>query len=179
MDRFYGAEYCFSSMFHWQDYYQTTLARFENFAVLRSGTQKAYCYFGDGDRSRLFSALEQEAERREEEFCLYSVMEKEKTRIEQLFPSCYSFTESRDSFDYCYTQEKLAELKGRKLSSKRNHVNKFLSTYPTWGYEEMDESNIPACKVMGENWYRHRLETLGEDLSHEKQAVFYSHGSLL
>ncbi|MGL5934452.1 MAG: phosphatidylglycerol lysyltransferase domain-containing protein, partial [Cetobacterium sp.] len=33
-------------------------------------------------------------------------------------------TEERDSFDYIYLQEDLAELKGRKFSSKKNKINK-------------------------------------------------------
>lgn len=173
VDQFYGAEYCFSSMFHWQENYQTMIARFEDFAVVRSGWGKtSYCYFGDGDRGRLIAALEEEAAKRGEPLRFHGIMEQEKQRLEEQFPGKFHFEESRDSFDYCYTQEKLAELKGRKLSAKRNHIKKFLSSCPDWSYEPMSRENIPDCKAMSVDWYLKRKEATGEDLDNEKKAIF-------
>ena len=173
VDKFYGAEYCFSSLYHWQENYQTSIARFENFAVVRSGSGEnaSYCYFGDGDRVKLIAALEQEAASRGEELQLYSIMEKERQRLEEAMPGKFSFEESRDSFDYCYTWEKLAELKGRKLSAKRNHVNNFLKHCPNWSYEPITEDNMEDCRKMAKDWYKNREEATGENLDNEKYAL--------
>ncbi len=171
VDRFYGAEYCFSNMFHWQENYGTRIARFEDFAVLRSG-DGAYCYFGSGERKKLIAALEQEAAREGKALRLYSLLKKEKQRLEEDLPGKFAFEERRESFDYCYRWETLAELKGRKLASKRNHIKKFISAAEDWSYEPMTEANIPACKEMVENWYRSRLEATGEDMSNERFALF-------
>ena len=38
----------------------------------------------------------------------------------------FAFEEQRDFFDYVYLSEKLSSLSGRKLHSKKNHVNSFL-----------------------------------------------------
>lgn len=173
VDQFYGTEYCFSSMYHWQENYKTMIARFEDFAVVRSGWSKtSYCYFGDGDRSRLIAALEEEAAKRGEPLRFHSIMEREKQRLEEQFPGKFRFEESRDSFDYCYAQEKLAELKGRKLSAKRNHINKFMASCPDWSYEPMSRDNIPDCKAMSVDWYLKRKEATGEDLENERTAIF-------
>lgn len=48
-----------------------------------------------------------------------------------------------DWFDYVYNIEDLAELKGKKYSKKRNHVNSFRASYPDYSYERIDESNLP------------------------------------
>lgn len=173
VDKYYGAEYCFSSMLHWQENYRTTITRFEDFAVVRSGWgEPSYCYFGSGDRRALMEALEKEAQQRGEELHFHSIMEQEKQKLEELFPGKFHFEESRDSFDYCYTQEKLADLKGRKLSAKRNHINKFLNSYSNWSYEPLSRENIPDCKAMSLDWYKTRLEATGEDMENERIAIF-------
>ncbi len=173
VDKFYGAEYCFSNMLHWQENYNTTITRFEDFAVIRSGwNEPSYCYFGDGDRAALITALEEDAQQRGNQLRFHSILEKEKQRLEELFPEKFVFEESRESFDYCYTQEKLAELRGRKLSAKRNHINRFVSLYSDWNYEQMNEENIPDCKTMLLDWYQAREEATGESLDNEKLAIF-------
>ena len=173
VDKFYGAEYCFSNMYHWQENYGTTIAEFEGFAVMRSGGEEtAFCYFGDGDRKALIAALEQEAEKIGQPLRLYSILEKEKQRLEEAMPGKFRFEECRDSFDYCYTWEKLAELKGRKLSKKRNHVKQFINNCPDWAYEPITEENMDDCRRMAEQWYKNREEATGENLDNEKFALF-------
>lgn len=59
--------------------------------------------------------------------------------ISEFGENAFDFTESRDSMDYIYRSEDLMWLKGKKLSSKRNHINKFLSLYnDRWTYEKAD-----------------------------------------
>ncbi len=48
--------------------------------------------------------------------------------------------ELNDWEDYLYDAEKLATLSGKALSKKRNHVNKFISTYPDWELKKIDIS---------------------------------------
>ena len=173
VDKFYGAEYCFSNMYHWQENYGTAITEFEGFAVLRSGgEERAYCYFGDGDRKALIAALEADAAAHGQSLRLYSVLEKEKQRLEELFPGKFQFEECRESFDYCYSWEKLAELKGRHLASKRNHISHFIKAYPNWSYEPITEDNMEHCRIMAEEWYKHREEATGENLDNEKFALF-------
>ena len=44
----------------------------------------------------------------------------------------FSFEEDAGSFDYLYDVETLAELRGKKLSKKRNHINNFFQSYSTF-----------------------------------------------
>ena len=173
VDKFYGAEYCFSSMIHWQDMYKTTVGRFKDFAVIKSNYGKSsYCYFGSGDRAELIAELEKDAKENGQELRLHSVLEIEKERLNEALPDKFDFTENRDSFDYCYDRESLAELKGRKLSAKRNHIKKFLVSVDDWKYEEINSQNLPECKEMSEIWYKKREELTGENLDNEKTALF-------
>ena len=42
--------------------------------------------------------------------------------------------------DYLYEAGKLASLSGKHLNKKRNHVNKFMSSYPDWELKPLDSS---------------------------------------
>ena len=55
--------------------------------------------------------------------------------------------------DYVYESEKLATLSGKKLHSKRNHVNKFKIVYADrWSYEPISEDNLEECVQTGLKW---------------------------
>ena len=45
------------------------------------------------------------------------------------FPGCFDYRLDRDYFDYIYSRQELAELKGKNFQPKRNHANKFKRTY--------------------------------------------------
>lgn len=66
-------------------------------------------------------------------------------------------TEERDSFDYIYLQEDLAELKGRKFSSKKNKINKFKKTY-NFTYEKISRENIEDIRIFQREWTGNRKE---------------------
>lgn len=66
-------------------------------------------------------------------------------------------TDERDSFDYIYLQEDLAELKGRKFSSKKNKINKFKKTY-NFTYEKISRENIEDIKIFQREWTENRKE---------------------
>lgn len=45
-------------------------------------------------------------------------------------------------FDYIYDYELFSTLKGKKLSKKRNHVNRFKREYPNYRFERVTQENI-------------------------------------
>ena len=66
-------------------------------------------------------------------------------------------TPDRDSFDYVYGIDDLAELKGKKYHRKRNHFNRFCDNNPDYTVEEFSDSNIERVREMVGNWYAERL----------------------
>ncbi len=50
--------------------------------------------------------------------------------LDTVHPGRYEFTADRDNFDYVYLTEKLINLSGRKLHSKKNHWNYFMKNIP-------------------------------------------------
>ena len=69
----------------------------------------------------------------------------------------FELKEERDSFDYIYLREDLAFLKGRKFSSKKNKVNKFIKTYE-YTYEKISDINIEEVRAFQQKWSENRKE---------------------
>ena len=76
---------------------------------------------------------------------------------EEFLKDIYPIKEERDSFDYIYLQEDLAELKGRKFSSKKNKINKFKKTY-NFTYEKISKENIEEIRIFQREWTENRKE---------------------
>ncbi|MBC2851793.1 DUF2156 domain-containing protein [Cetobacterium sp. 8H] len=69
----------------------------------------------------------------------------------------FELVEKRDSFDYIYLQEDLAELKGRKFSSKKNKINKFVRSYD-YTYEKISKENIEEVRAFQNEWIKNRMQ---------------------
>lgn len=72
--------------------------------------------------------------------------------IELSFPDTFTIEPNRDFADYIYTRDKLINLSGKKLQSKRNHINKFKSLYPQYVYRPLTEDMIPQCLALEKQW---------------------------
>lgn len=99
---------------------------------------------------------------------LKSVTEKQKQEIESALPNKLLFREDRNNNDYVYLSQDLIELKGKKFRQKRNHINKFVKSYP-FEYEEMSDSNLQECLKTELKWISERDGD--KSVLEEKQAI--------
>lgn len=84
--------------------------------------------------------------------------------IKEGFPEgTFVFKPNRDYMDYIYTREKLANLTGKHLQSKRNHINKFKSLHPDYEYRELIPDMIPLCLTLEQRWRERRDEGTPSD----------------
>lgn len=90
--------------------------------------------------------------------------------LERIFPGRFSFEPARNSFDYIYATEQLANLAGKKLHGKRNHINRFLQEN-TWSFEPVTTENLPICRELVSRWMEQTLESREEDFSSEQTAL--------
>ena len=75
------------------------------------------------------------------------------------------------AWDYVYSRESLATLKGKKLHGKRNHINKFLSKYPDYEYRKLDKSMIDDCIALYDQWIEEKDEKESKSMEDEKRSV--------
>lgn len=141
-------EYNFTTIFLWQEQYESEFAIEDDVLYLRSGKKDMSYLFpcGTGD---IDAALEKIVSDRSK---FHSLSKEQAEYIEKKYPGKFTFEEKRDTEDYVYLAESLATLKGKKLSSKRNHINKFISENPDWSYEKIDSTNLEEVCKMHQKW---------------------------
>lgn len=139
-------EYSFTDLFIWQRHYHVGACFEEDFFLAISNNEGKSSYIvpiGKGELRRGIEILRQDAAERQNPLRLHAVSEEMKDRLEELFPDRFAFTLDRDGSDYIYDAEKLMSLKGKKLQSKRNFVNRFQNFYQDrWEYQEIGSEQL-------------------------------------
>lgn len=169
-----STEYNFTVLYIWRETYNTKIAKFKEFLLIRSGNIESGCaYLFPAGRGNLKEALDyiiEDADSHNRPFLLVAVLEEQKKRLEELYPGRFSYTLTRNSFDYIYSSTDLITLKGKKFQSKRNYVSRFKSN-SQWSFEPVTQENLPECWQMNEKWCRLYGCTGNESLSQESCSV--------
>ncbi len=161
-------EFCFTNLFIWAKHYNTQYAVDDGFIFVKSDDEdeNTEAYFvpeGEGDFKSAVEKLIDYAEGEGKKWRFLSVYEEMKQKLEAVFPDRFEFHEERDNGDYVYLAEKLANLSGKKLHKKKNHVNRFYKDYESrWSYEELNDDNIKEFFGYQLDWCEHDDEFLGE-----------------
>ncbi len=164
-------EYNFTTLFIWQEIYNTKVREYKNCLLVRFGKERNVFLFPAGTENIKDAVDFILKENKDGYICIGGIVEEQKAFLEKNYPGMFEYTEDRDMSDYIYTTESLTTLKGKKLSSKRNHINRFIENYPQWSYEEISENNIGEVKDMHEEWCRLMKESGKNGLEEEGMAV--------
>lgn len=149
-----GSEYAFGTQYIWQLAYHTTVGRYKDFILRRSGDGKDKIYgfpVGRGDLKEVITVLMQDAEQIGSSFRIWGVTEEKKILLETAMPGEFTYEADRNVADYIYRSEDLINLAGRKYHSKRNHLAQFGRTY-SWTYEDLGDSNMQDCIALAKEW---------------------------
>jgi hypothetical protein len=164
-----GCEYSFTNLFCWQNAYLQQVARVGDYVVQRLSGPIGPCYpfpVGRGelsDLAQVLEALRQDAHDRGDPFKLICVTPQDMELLNTLYPNQLVYTTDRFGFDYLYEIDRLADLGGKKLHGKRNHIHRFEERYPNWTAEEITPENLPECLEMDIEWYRQNRAQEGAD----------------
>lgn len=144
-----ASEASFTTVYIWNNYYNLECCENGEFFFLRFNIKgKSPSYFfpiGSGNIEKALSELCEYATHRGEKLCFRLVSEANKEKLKQFFGDRLSVKESRDSFDYVYLTERMISLSGKKLHSKRNHLNYFLENY-SFNYKKVsDKESLEKC----------------------------------
>lgn len=150
---FRGCLYTFGNNYVWRNVYDAQICRYGDFYLLRNsdhtdGTPRFLYPAGKGNIKQLIAELQG--------YCaalgVPLLMAANRECAEKLLNEFPGITAEpdRDGFDYVYESTALAELKGRKYHSKRNHLNRFYEN--DWHFEPIQRSNISYCKEVLSRW---------------------------
>lgn len=168
----YNCEYTFGNIFLWSTSYGTTICKYKEFMLCRWGRGNDLKYsvpIGSGDFKEAVEVLMEDAKENNLPFSIYGVTEYYKELLEEYFPGKFTFKYDEGYNDYIYSVEKMAELRGKKYHSKRNHITNFKKNNPDWSFEIIDDKNISDCIELHSEWIKEHQDE--EDYSYEFEAV--------
>ncbi len=151
-------EYAFANLCLWG---RQQAAFVDGFLVIFSQFNRKTVYsfpMGEGQVQPVLDAIIQDAKERGIPCCITGLTQDKCDRLESLYPGRFRFYTDRDTFDYVYSIDDLADLKGRKYQKKRNHFNKFAAANPTWRCEEITPANLAQVRRLAQNWYALRQQ---------------------
>lgn len=160
-----GCDYNFTNIYVWKKTYNVEIAQGNGFLFTHLCGRMGCSYLypaGAGDIAAAIQALKAEADSRGQPLRLVCLTRGQMAELEEFFPGQFDYVADRDGYDYLYEIDRLADLGGKKLHAKRNHINRFMENNPTWTYEEITPESLPECLEMDREWYRRSLQREGE-----------------
>lgn len=156
------------SIYNWGPDYNLEIAFYDDCLVTRTARNGKinYCFpQGTGKKIKIIEKLLSE-----NASSFYGLEKGDVDFLEKEFPGVFKITENRDSADYIYLVSDLAELKGKKYHSKRNHI-KYFEKNNDWIYEKLTLKNIPDCIKMTEKWIEENEDKLEDGIDEELNAI--------
>lgn len=173
----YACEYNFGTIYLWSRAYPQKITRQDNRLLVRIQGALGICYLfpaGSGPLAPALDALQADAAEQGNPLILVCVTQAQREQLEQEFPGRFDFEEDRNGWDYIYDVNRLADLTGKKLHSKRNHIHRFDEEFPDWLFEPITPGNVPECVALERDWALSRQDDPaenGETISEETVAL--------
>ncbi|MBQ4370497.1 MAG: DUF2156 domain-containing protein [Oscillospiraceae bacterium] len=148
------SELSFNTTYLWQGSFASAACMHGSRLILKStaGHHCAYSFpIGGGELAPAIDAISEDAAENGCPLVIRCITPENRQKLEDAFPGRFVFSENRDAFEYVYTAEALAELSGKKLHAKRNHINRFISEYD-WSFAPLTPADIPECRSMSRVW---------------------------
>ncbi len=166
-----GCEYSFTNLYLWGrqmvSVYADHLVFFSQF-----NRKSVYLYpVGTGDRKAVLDAIIADAKARGIPCRLTGLVHDDCAELERLYPGKFRYHFDRDSFDYVYAIDDLADLAGRKFQRKRNHLNRFRAEHPEYKLVPITDANRGDVEEMVNTWYAMRCEENPHADYHMEQAA--------
>lgn len=166
-----GCEFSFANLYLWG---RQRLAFAHGHALLFSQFNRRTVYpfpVGCGDKRPAIDAIIHDAEKRGIPCRITGLTGENIELLQSLYPNRFRYHCDRDSFDYVYAIDDLADLAGRKYQKKRNHFNRFRTAFPYYTVEPLSAQNRDRVQAMVDSWYETRLQEAPDSDFHMEQAA--------
>ena len=168
----HGCEYSFVNLYLWG---RQKFAIVDDQLVIFSQYNRKSVYLfpvGCGNKTKVLEAVIADAKERGIPCRLVGLTQDDCALLEYLYPGKLRYHFDRDSFDYVYDINDLADLTGRKYQKKRNHLNRFRQANPDYTIEPITDENTEEVEALVNLWYDLRQrEDPHSDFHMEKAAI--------
>ena len=125
--------------------------------IMRLSLSFGYVYslpMGDGDTEAALTALEAHCRAEGHPLRLSPLSDRQADRLRARYGEAAQIKLFPDYQDYLYRYEDLSTFAGRRYSGQRNHINRFIKTYPNWEYHPLTAENAPAVLAFADEYIR-------------------------
>lgn len=153
----FSSDFCFTNLYAWNIKFKTEFAIIDKTLFLRfvdtdGGTYYTFP-FGKMVLAKAFDLLIEDARAHNRSFQMKGIPWRMWEEIQAKVSHQFCYTHDRANDEYIYLSEKLISLSGKKLQSKRNHINRFKADNPDWEYIQLSsEEELHECLAMLKEW---------------------------
>ena len=165
----------FANLYGWQFLYVTECAELDEHLLFRFKVDGKWTYLSPIPKGKewneeryvaIIEAIRRDAAREVgKEYALVVTSERVKSVLCRHFGGEYELKTERDYSDYLYRRDTLQYFAGKKLQSRRNHINRFKKSYPEYEYRKLSAWEGMSCLALAEKW----AERKGKD---EKRMMY-------
>ena len=162
----------FMNLMSWRFLFETELAFHKGWLLFRFKYAGHFAYLppiGEGDWSDIMAEMQADADVHGEPFCMMGVCEHSLQRIHETMPGRFVSEFDRSFTDYVYARESLVHLAGKKLQPKRNHINRFVKSYPDYEFQTLTSAVFQECLDLVRKWHERKDQVDGARLTLEEE----------
>lgn len=150
-------DFCFVNLFAWNAKFKTVFSIEHKTIFLRFLDSDGQFYYmmpiGKMPLSDALDLIMRNAEENRIPFQMKGITSEMWHAIETQMPGMFRYLPDRNNDEYLYHSEKLIKLSGKKLQSKRNHINRFKTDNPDWEYFPLtSKDELDECARMLDEW---------------------------
>lgn len=154
---FRACDFSFTNLISWNPKFKTKFHIVDNTLFLRFiDSNEQYYYMmpiGPMDIKKAINLMKEDAKENNIPFQMKAISKNMWNIIDSVLPNEFEYIADRDNYEYIYLSEKLINLSGKKLQSKRNHINRFKNDNPNWEYVSVNTPELlEECRTMLNEW---------------------------
>lgn len=171
-----ASDLCFTNLYCWGKKFDTQFAITCDWLFIRfkdNNVRNSYLKpVGRGNLKEAIDLILEDHSSYSTPFQMRGLTEEMIGEIEAVMPGQFDYKLNRSVSDYIYTTEKLIHLKGKKLQSKRNHINRF-KRENVWKYHSLtgNPALVEECKNMLNKWMEMNKEEKDPSLIYDDYAT--------
>lgn len=133
--------------FMWRDYFETMYALIEDTLIMKckKDGETVFCFPMGENVDAALNAIDAYCKQKGIVPEFVSLVQSEMEYLKKRYEDA-TVIENRDWSDYLYLTSDHANFSGRKFTTQRNHINKFLKNYENWDFKIIDKTTLPDVK---------------------------------
>ena len=158
-----ASDLCFTNLYSWGKKFNTEYATAGEWLFIRfrdNNNRNSYLKpIGDDKIKEAIEIIMDDHKQFDTVFQIRGLTGEMMDEIEAAMPGIFDYKLNRSVSDYIYTTKKLINLTGKKLQSKRNHINRF-KRENEWKYKSLTGNPmlVKECKEMLDKWMQINID---------------------